>query len=275
VSIFEEPKVDGHCHVLDPAHFPYNPKAAYRPQGQEIGSADYFSHVMDAYGVRHALLVGPNSGYGDDNRCLLSAIANGNGRFKGIAVVANDTASERLRELKAQGIVGIAFNSSLHGFEYYADIEPLLLRLAALDMWAQFQVEGDHLILFRPMIERTGVRVLIDHAGRPSLSGGLQQPGFQTLLDLGRTGRAVVKLSGFAKFSQTGYPFADTDAYVDALVQAFGLEQCIWASDWPYLKAAYRLDYGPLLKWVERKFSPADRRKILWDVPLRLFRFGS
>ncbi len=28
---------------------------------------------MDAYGIRHALLVGPNSGYGLDNRCLLDA----------------------------------------------------------------------------------------------------------------------------------------------------------------------------------------------------------
>ena len=28
---------------------------------------------MDVHGMRHALIVGPNSGYGFDNRCLLDA----------------------------------------------------------------------------------------------------------------------------------------------------------------------------------------------------------
>ena len=75
MNIYDEPKIDCHNHVIDPARFPYAADTAYRPAGQEIGSAPYFMHVLDAYGVRHALLVGPNSGYGTDNRCLLDAIA--------------------------------------------------------------------------------------------------------------------------------------------------------------------------------------------------------
>lgn len=59
-SIYAQPKVDCHCHVLDPVRFPYAPDVAYRPAGQESGSADYFGEVMAANGVRHALLVGPN-----------------------------------------------------------------------------------------------------------------------------------------------------------------------------------------------------------------------
>jgi hypothetical protein len=47
---------------------------------------------MQAYGTRYALLVGPNSGYGLDNACMLDAIARGRGRYKGIAVVKNDIA---------------------------------------------------------------------------------------------------------------------------------------------------------------------------------------
>lgn len=275
MNIFEEPKVDGHCHVLDPAHFPYSADVAYRPQGQETGSAEYFSQVMACYGVRHALLVGPNSGYGFDNRCLLDAIARGRDRFKGIAVVPSGCSTETLSELKAQGIVGIAFNIALHGFAYYADIEPLLKRMAALDLWAQFQVEGDQLLELFPLLARSEARALFDHSGRPIVANGTGQPGFQALLDLGRQRRAVVKLSGFAKFSNTGYPFADTESYIDALTNAFGLDQCIWASDWPFLKAPYRLDYGLLLRLVERKFDAAERRKIFWDVPLRLFGFAA
>src|SRR5439155_15779126 len=88
MNIYDEPKIDCHNHVFDPARFPYAADTAYRPAGQEIGNAPYFVHVLDAYGVRYALVVGPNSGYGTDNRCLLDAIARSGGRFKGIAVVS-------------------------------------------------------------------------------------------------------------------------------------------------------------------------------------------
>lgn len=95
--------------------FAYGEATAYRPAGQEIGTAAQFTRVLDAYGVRHALLVGPNSGYEQDNRCLLDAIANGEGRFKGIAVVPNNVEDRQLERLRAAGIIGVAFNATLHG----------------------------------------------------------------------------------------------------------------------------------------------------------------
>ncbi len=156
------PKIDGHCHVLDPARFPYPADIAYAPQGQEIGTTSYYLHVMDTYGVERALLVGPNSGYGTDNRCLLDALTMGQGRFKGVAVMPADTSSAQLAALQKQGVVGIAFNSALHGLPYYDDIDPLLARMESLGLWAQFQVGGDQLAELLPRLERIGVRVMID-----------------------------------------------------------------------------------------------------------------
>jgi predicted TIM-barrel fold metal-dependent hydrolase len=271
VDLFAQPKIDGHCHVLDPARFAFSAQSSYHPQGQEIGTADYFSQVMDAYGVRHALLVGPNSGYATDNRCLLDALARGKGRFKGVAVVSADASLEALSQLQVQGVVGIAFNLSLHGLDAYADIDPLLERLQALGLWAQFQVEADQLDQLLPRIEHIGVRTLIDHCGRPLLAAGPQAAGVRALLRLGQSGKAVVKLSGFAKFSQQGYPFEDTRAHVQMLLQAFGPERCIWASDWPFLRAPYRLDYGSLLMLAQRWFTPTQCRQMMWDAPAQLF----
>jgi predicted TIM-barrel fold metal-dependent hydrolase len=54
LSVFDEAKIDSHCHVFDPARFPYAPDVAYRPAGQEIGTPDQYRRVMDAYGIRHA-----------------------------------------------------------------------------------------------------------------------------------------------------------------------------------------------------------------------------
>jgi predicted TIM-barrel fold metal-dependent hydrolase len=276
VSIFAEPKIDCHMHVLDPARFPYGDDISYKPSGQEIGTLAQYRQVMKTYGVSHTLIVQPNSGYGSDNRCLIDAIAQSNGRMKGIAIIPFDADRDTLAALKRQGILGAAFNPTFHGIDYYKGARPLIEKLAALDMFVQIQSEHEQLLFFMPWLEEVPVRVLIDHCGRPTPRAGLGQPGFQALLRLARTGRAAVKLSGYSKFSDLPYPFDDTWPFVRALVDAFTLDRCVWASDWPFLRAPTRQDYGPLVELAALLFpDPAERRKLFWDTPCHLFGFGT
>jgi len=274
MDIFKEPKIDCHAHALDPARFPFGKDIEYKPSGQEIGTADQLLEVMKTYGVKHVLLVQPNSGYGPDNSCMLDAIRRDPVAFKGVAIADNAADLAHLRALKRQGIVGIAFNPTFHGAEYYRNTGPLIEKLADLDMFLQLQCQHDQLLMFVPWIQDIPVRVLIDHCGRPTPGDGLGQPGFAALLRLAAAGRVHVKLSGYSKFAASPYPFEDTWPYIHALVEAFGLERCMWASDWPYLRAAQRQDYGPLLGLVERLFpDPGDRRQLLWKTPEQLFGF--
>jgi len=274
MSVFDEPKIDCHNHVLDPLSFPYAADATYRPAGQEIGTVAQLAAVLEAYGVRHALIVGPNSGYGNDNRCLLDAIARNGTRHKGVAVVRPDADAGELENLRAGGIVGVTMNATYHGEAYFADAGPLLARLAALDLFVQVQVERDQMVSLAPLLLRSGARVVIDHCGRPAPEAGIGQPGFKAVLELARSGRACVKLSGYAKFSRLPYPYPDVRRYVDALVDAYTLDACVWGSDWPFLRATQRLDYGPLLKLVEILLPDrASRQKLFWDTPRALFGF--
>lgn len=275
MSVYAEKKIDCHAHVLDPDRFPYGADIAYKPAGQEIGTTAQYRAVMEAYGVSHALLVQPNSGYGGDNRCMLDAIRRHPEVFRGVAIAGLDADIDALADLKSRGVVGIALNATFHGVDYYSRSAALMEKLAELDMFVQIQVERDQLLAFMPALERTPVKVLVDHCGRPTPEAGLDQPGFKALLQLADTGRAHVKLSGYAKFSRLGHPFDDALPYVRALIEAFTLRRCMWASDWPYLRAGQRQDYGPLLKLVER-FLPGedDRHAVLWETPRRLFGFG-
>ncbi|WP_218508232.1 amidohydrolase [Variovorax sp. dw_308] len=276
MSIFNEPKIDCHNHIFDPVRFPYQSDTHYRPAGQECGSAQLFMQVLDAYGVGHALVVGPNSGYDTDNRCLLDAIAQSGGRFKGIAVVENYCSLETLAALQAQGIVGVAFNPAFLGVAYYTGTAPLLKMLQQLGMLLQVQVEKDQLPDLLPLLNESGVRILIDHCGRPEPRAGLSNRAFQALLQLGRSGRAWIKLSGLTKFSHEPHPHADTWPFIHELVRAFTLDRCVWGSDWPYLRAPERVEYGPQLKLIEQLFpNPVDRNKLLWDTPRQLLGWAS
>ncbi len=77
--------------VFDPRRYPDRSATFYAPAGQELGTPARLRTVLDAHGVEHAVLVGPNSGYGEDNRCLLNALAEGGRRYRGMAVVPNST----------------------------------------------------------------------------------------------------------------------------------------------------------------------------------------
>jgi len=266
--------IDCHVHVFDPVRFPYAPDTAYRPQGAEIATAAQLGRVLDAHGVRHAVIVGPNSGYGFDNRCLLDALATGQGRYRGVAVVPNGTGRDELQALQAAGVIGIAFNPSLLGVDFYRDAGPLFERLRDLGMWAQVQVTGEQLVDLAPMLEASGAKLLFDHGGRPEPRAGLAQPGFVKLLELGRTGRAVVKLSGLAKWSHLPHPYEDTWPFVQALVDAFTPDGLVWASDWPFLRAPDRIDYGPLQALAAQLLpDPQVRHAVMWENPRRLFGF--
>jgi len=276
MSILDEPKIDCHCHVLDPARFPYDPNTKYRPSGQEVAPVDNLMRVMELHGVRHALVVGTNSAYGENLSPVLDAIAREDGRFRGIAVVANDITGSELERLKAKGIVGVSFNGTFYDASYYASTHELLRNLTSLDLVLQLQVKEDQLLDFLPIIDRTEVRLVIDHCGKPVPERGIKQAGFQALLQLGHSRRASVKVSGFSQFSRERYPYRDVWPFVDALIAAFTFDACMWGSDWPFLRATERMDYGPLLQLVEKLVpNEGDRNKLLWETPRRVFGFGA
>jgi predicted TIM-barrel fold metal-dependent hydrolase len=268
------PKIDCHIHAIDPVRFPYADDTPYRPSGQEIAPAAHLVRVLDAFDVRHALIVATNSGYGSDSRILLDTLRQGNGRFKGIAVVDNDVGLGELERLKAAGVVGVAFNVPFHSADYYRNSAPLVEKLVDLGLFLQIQVEQDQLLALLPLIEQSNVRLVFDHCGRPSVEHGLQQKAFQALLAIGRDRDAWIKLSGYYKFAQGPHPYEDTWPFIIALVDAFTLDRCVWGSDWPFLRANARLDYGPLLAMLPRLFpDPDDRHRLLWRTPARLLGF--
>jgi predicted TIM-barrel fold metal-dependent hydrolase len=276
MSVFDEDKIDCHCHVFDPARFPYRADTMYRPAQQQIGTAAQFVRVMDAYGVRHALLVGPTSGYRTDNRCLLDALQAHEGRFRGIAVVDNDIGRGELEALQRAGVAGVAFNPAMEGVDLVLEAGALFPALAELGMIAQIQVCGDQMVALEPWLAQQEAQLVIDHGGRPDIEAGIDQPGFQALLRLADSGRASVKLSGWQKYSRRAHPYEDAWPYAQALLRAFGPQRCVWGSDWPFLRAPERLDYGPLLTLFEQIVpDAAARRQIQWETPRRLFGFAA
>jgi len=267
--------VDSHAHVFCDKSYPFAAETLYTPQPSQAGTAAKFRAVLDAHGFTHGLLVGAGP-YGADNRCMLDAIAASGGHFRGIALVKPGISERDMHALAGRGVVGIRFNLMGHGMRELTEpgADRLLARVKEMGWFLQIHMQKDDLIEAAPVLRKAGVRVMIDHFGRPDIKRGVKNPGFQTVLDFGRTDNAVIKLSGPFRSSIAGYPYADVDPFIAAAIDAYTLERCVWGSDWPYVRMDERMDYGPPLTCVARWLPDAkDRRKGLWDTPARLFGF--
>lgn len=273
--IASERGADCHAHVFCDDRFPFAETTIYRPHPSQAGNARQFLSVLDAHGFSHALIVGANP-YGTDNRCMLDAIASAKGRLKGIALVSHDCTEREIAELSDKGVVGCRINLFNQGLAPLTDSRAprLLERLREAGWYVQIQCKNDQLTEVAPILRKAGVKIMIDHFGRPDIRRGPQQPGFQTLLEFGKSGNAVVKLSGPFRSSLEPYPHYDVDPFIEAAINAFTLDNCVWGSDWPFVRIDARMDYGPTLDCLARWLpAAADRNKVLWETPSRLFGF--
>jgi predicted TIM-barrel fold metal-dependent hydrolase len=268
--------VDCHAHVIEPQRFPYADGPGYMPRPDETGDWESFRRVLASGGVSHGLLVQPSC-YGTDNACMLDAMARGRGRLKGIAVIVPQATDGELLSLKERGVVGIRLH--LMRSDPTALTRPetrgFLARVTALGWFVEVYATGDLWVAVAPILRQSGVRALIAHLGEPDPSRDLGQPGFQAVLALGRETDAVMKLSAPFRSTARGAPYRDVDRFAEAVVDGFGLDRCVWGSDWPFLNTPERVGYGDLLDCLARWLPDPDHRdRVLRRNPARLFGFA-
>ena len=235
-------------------------------------TVEEFLGVLDMHGISHGVLTAP-SFYGTDNQLLLKALAAHPDRLRGTAIVAPDITPETLAEMSRAGIVGIRFNW------FRRDAVPdvgspgyrrLLDNVRAQRFQVEIYLEGAKLAGVLPRLRDAGVRVVVDHFGSPDPTRGLQCAGFSEVLKGVRAGDTWVKLS--AAYRLGG---ADPQRYVDALLEAGGTSQLVWASDWPFVGYEEIITYQQCVDWLVAWIpDEATRRIVLVDTPSALFGFG-
>ena len=275
---------DCHVHIVGPASkYPMDPNRTYT--AGEASTAE-LTALRKRLGISRNVLV-QISFYGTDNSCMIDALGELGNSARGIAVVAPDVSDSELRRLDAAGVRGIRLNleTSLTRDPAFASaqLETFAKRLAPLGWHIQIYAALPVLAQLAEQIAGMPVPVVIDHFGVPQAAKGVTQPGFSALLDLVRSRKAFVKLSGCYRISQAP-DYADVAPFARALIEA-GPDRLVWASDWPHSgrpKSGSRTEIAPyqqiddekvlglLMQWCP---DPAIRKLILVDTPAQLYKF--
>lgn len=267
-------EVDAHAHIFE-AGLELAPVRRYVP-AYDAKVADYLS-VLDANGVRCGVLVQP-SFLGTNNDYMMQALRAHRDRLRGIAVVDPDVSLDVIDGLDADGVVGIRLNlAGLPLPDLSAGSWPrLLTHLKRLDWQVEIHRQGSDLpFLIEPLLA-AGVNIVIDNVGCIDKDAGVADLAFQFLLAKAETRRVWIKLAGAYRNWPDWTDQSAATQTIAALLKAFGPERLIWGSDWPHTQNETKVDFASTRKnletWVP---NAADRKIVLQDSPMRLFRFNS
>lgn len=277
---------DCHTHVFPLAsQFPFAANRHYTP---DTASVESLLSMHRTIGVDRVVIVHP-SPYGDDNSSLLWAMRTIGPNARGVAVIGDATSSEMLNTLHQGGVRGTRLNLETVGQNDPSIAQKQLLRtatqVAPLGWHIQMYTNLGVIVGLYDTIMQSAATVVIDHFGRLNAAAGLNQPGFDALLSLVRSGKVYVKLSAGYRVSEVA-DYSDLDPFAEALIAA-NPDRMLWGTDWPHpfppkgtvrnpnvIEKAHPEDNMAAIRRVARWASTHDiAKKILVDNPARLYDF--
>ena len=277
---------DCHVHAFDPATVPYLPQRPFTPPP---ATAEDVRELLRELHLDRVVIVQPLF-YGTNNSYVLDALRRFGKNARALAIIDKATPRGALEEMAGGGFRGVRLNFETRGV---ADPEAIKGRIDAvteqmrgLNWYLHFYSQPSVIAQLKDHLAQQPLPVVIDHFGGAQASQGLDQPGFDAVVDLVRTGRAYVKISGANRISRRDPDFPDAAPLAQALVKA-NADRVLWGTDWPHLNPVYGrgkplteispplpIDDGMVLnqlpKWVP---DPPTVKKILVDNPARIYGF--
>ncbi|WLG98954.1 amidohydrolase family protein [Pseudomonas beijingensis] len=265
--------IDCHAHVFS-RDLELAAVRRYTP-GYDATLAQYLSH-LHAHGLSHGVLVQP-SFLGTDNRYLLAALRQAPEQLRGVVVVERDVSRAELDDMARLGVVGVRLNLMGKALPDFRDAawNGFLGHIAELDWHVELHANLVDLPGLMAQLLPWGLKLVVDHFGRPDARLGLDQPGFAQLMALGQGGQVWMKVSGIYRLGATAprnLEFAC--ASLALLERSFGPERLVWGSDWPHTQHEEHVGFETVMAQLRAlECSASLMHALMVQAPQALFKF--
>ena len=264
--------VDAHCHVFGPeATFPFAPKRKYTPCD---APKETLFQRRDFLGFDKNVIVQATC-HDTDNRALVDALVNSNGKATGVAFVGEEITDAELKELDRAGVKGVRFNF----IKRLVDSTPkdvmqrIAARIAKLDWHVVVYFEHADLDEMGAFLTSLPTTLVFDHMACPDVAKGVEHANFQRFLEfLDRNTNCYTKVTCPERFSLAGPPYDDVVPFARVIVERFP-DRVLWGTDWPHPNMKNEApDDGVLVDMIP-KIAPtaALQKALLVDNPMRLY----
>jgi 2-pyrone-4,6-dicarboxylate lactonase len=266
--------------VFGPAQrFPFAPERRYTPCD---ASCQQLFALRDRLGFARNVVVQATC-HGADNRAMIDALLQSEGRARGVATVRRNVTDRELAQLNDAGVRGVRFNfvRRLVDFTPRDELMEIARRIAPMGWHVVVYFEAADLAELWDFFTALPTTVVVDHMGRPDVTKPADGAEFDRFVRLLREhGNIWSKVSCPERLSVSGPAALDGErrAYRDVvpfarrLVETFP-DRVLWGTDWPHPNLKQHMpDDGLLVDFVPHIATTAAlQRKLLVDNPTRLY----
>jgi L-fuconolactonase len=273
------PIIDAQVHAYERNH-PGRPWHAVLIGPPEV-TGDQMVAAMDAVGVDGAILVSPFTMYRYDASYALDVHKRHPGRFALVKPVdpADPSVAEVIADWKrTPGAVGIRMLLVRGGYaEDPSDpgLNGVLAAAARLSLPVNLHIagrleQGIELIRHNP-----DTQIIVDHLGlvQPHQLPLPAEPWAELpkVLTLAKERNVAIKISGACTLSREPFPYGDIWDPVCRVIDAFGIDRCMWGTDWT--RAVKFLTYAQGVDAFRRteRISAGDKAKLMGDTLSRIY----
>jgi predicted TIM-barrel fold metal-dependent hydrolase len=273
--------IDAQVHAYERNH-PGRPWVGVLTGPAEVTGDDMVA-AMDTVGVAGAVLVSPFSLYGYDASYALEVYRQHPGRFglvkpvdptePGVAETVADWAATPgtvgIRLFLNRGDVPDAADPGLNRVLTTAARHALPVNLMCTGRLEQAaQLAGRH----------PNTQLVIDHLGLPQ---PFEPPApvapfadLPKLLALAAYANVAVKISGACTLSHAPFPYPDIWDPLARIFDAFGLDRCLWGTDWTRAVKVLTYKEGVEAFLVTDRLSDSDRTTLMGGALARVYQWA-
>ena len=274
----DAPVIDAQVHAYERDH-PGRPWLGFLHGPDEV-TGDDMVVAMDEVGVDGALLVSPYSMYRYDASYALEVLARHPGRFgliKPFDPGADDVAEQVEEWARREGTVGVRIMLR-DPFSVDAD-DPGLNRILAAGANAGIPVNvlcwGNAPLLGGLAKRNPDTRIVLDHLGlrQPFEPPAPDDPfgDLPKVVALAEYDNVAIKITGACTLSHEPFPFRDIWEPLARIFDAFGIERCLWGTDWTRAVNLVTYAEGVDAFRVTEVLSGSDRAALMGGNVARIY----
>ncbi|MEX2304060.1 MAG: amidohydrolase family protein [Bryobacterales bacterium] len=274
--------IDTHLEVwtLDP-QFPFAHPERSNLTVKEAAPIENQVAQMRDFDIRWAVLINPRY-FGWDNSYISHSLHLHPDLFvaHGLVNPEDPKVHERLRYWVVEhGFQGMRFSPIYHPKSTWLNSKehyPLWREAEKLGAVFNFYILPRQMPMLEDMAARfPGVKIVIDHAGKPDLKLSDPWPEFRAMFRLKRFPQVWISASEPYEMSELKeYPYPDTWPFYKAIYEEFGPKQLIWGTGYP--RPRWELPMDKELELVDKYldfYSDEDRALLLGKNALRIWKF--
>jgi predicted TIM-barrel fold metal-dependent hydrolase len=280
VDLTKLPYIDAHSHVWSPDtdKWPLAKGQTKEDLKPPSFTPEELLKLAEPDGVGRVVLIQHTIYHGWDNTYLVDCAKRFPGRFSVVGMIddTREAPGARLRDLLPQGVRGLRITPRIRG-EKWLDgpgMDALWKTGGQTGQAMCCLIDAKDLPGVAAMCQKhPGTPVVIDHLARIGVDGMIRDADVANLCDLAKHKQVRIKISAFYALGEKQPPYEDLLPLIRRVLDAFGVERCMWASDSPY-QIGPPNTYKASIELVRdrmRGLSAGDKEWLLWKTAEKVY----